>query len=102
MSEKHYSKASCDMTRVSNDEAVFDGEPGSFCIQTLANGQRVMWHKLPDGNAGMLRLKPMVDEGDSSPSWQWDGNEEKPTLSPSVHLPGRWHGWFRKGRMVSV
>lgn len=91
---------SCEMIRVADEDAVYDGPPGSFFIETLASGQRVMWHKLPDGNVGLLRLRPVVD-GDAHPSWQWDGNEEKPTLSPSVHLPGRWHGWFRNGRMES-
>jgi hypothetical protein len=91
---------SCDMIRVADDDAVHEGAPGSFCIETLESGQRVMWHKLPDGNGGLLRLRPVVS-GDAHPSWEWDGNEEKPTLSPSVHLPGRWHGWFRAGRMVS-
>jgi hypothetical protein len=91
---------SCDMILVADDDAVQDGPPGSFCINTLANGQRVMWHKLPDGNGGLLRLRPVVS-GESYPSWEWDGNGEKPTLTPSVHLPGRWHGWFRNGRMES-
>lgn len=32
-------------------------------------------------------------------SWKWDGNEQKPTLSPSVQkLSGcRWHGWLQGG-----
>jgi len=51
---------SCDMIRVADDDAVHDGPPGSFCIETLANGQRIMWHKLPDGNGGLLRLRPVV------------------------------------------
>jgi hypothetical protein len=55
------------MIRVADDDAVHDGQPGSFCIETL----------------------------------EWDGNMDKPTLAPSVHLPGRWHGWFRAGRVVS-
>lgn len=92
---------SCDMIRQADDEAALEGPPGSFCIETMASGQRVMWHILPDGNAGMLRLRPIVDSGEAHPSWEWDGNEDKPTLQPSVHLPGRWHGYFTAGRMVS-
>lgn len=44
--------------------------------------------------------------------WTWDGDEERPTLSPSLHLqiggtaevPRRtlWHGWLRAGRLVGV
>ena len=38
----------------------------------------------------------------SNPVWQWDGNVEKPTLSPSIgcgHRPDfHWHGYLRAGR----
>ena len=33
--------------------------------------------------------------------WGWDGNEDKPTLTPSIHSPGVWHGWLTAGRLVS-
>ena len=33
--------------------------------------------------------------------WQWDGNEEKPTLTPSILFNGSWHGWLRNGRLCS-
>lgn len=60
------------------------------------------------GQMGMLRLR----SGAIDPSWpgwqsgwQWDGNREKPTLTPSVHHTYRqngaerthWHGWLRAG-----
>ena len=36
-----------------------------------------------------------------SPSWEWDGNSEAPTLRPSVHsMPdgkSHWHGWLTAG-----
>jgi hypothetical protein len=94
-------KDSCDMVRVNSEEAVTDGPCGAFFIETLASGQVIMWHKLPDGNAGLLRLRPIVAGDDVHPSWEWNGDRDKPTLRPSVHLPRRWHGWFTAGRMVS-
>ena len=47
---------------------------------------------------------------DGRASWEWDGDEEAPTLSPSVgvrrdpHEPGRWryHGWVRNGELVEA
>lgn len=39
-----------------------------------------------------------VGRGDAG--WEWDGNEEAPTLTPSVlqqRLPCKWHGWLRNG-----
>lgn len=44
------------------------------------------------GVTGALRFRPAA-----SPSWEWDGNLEKPTLSPSVHHVGHWHGYLRNG-----
>lgn len=34
--------------------------------------------------------------------WTWDGNEDKPTLRPSLGIPGYWHGWISAGRLVEV
>ncbi len=37
--------------------------------------------------------------GVPSPKWQWDGNEAKPTLTPSIHRTNgcRWHGFLTNG-----
>ena len=38
--------------------------------------------------------------GAGGPSWEWDGNREAPTLTPSVFnsgMPCQWHGWLRAG-----
>lgn len=32
--------------------------------------------------------------------WTWDGNVDKPTLTPSMNLPGRCHFYLREGQMV--
>lgn len=102
-------QGSCDMVRVANRKDVQDGIPGSYCLEsTRADGQQRMFLKLPGGGycggLPIARTKPALDE----PSWGWDGNEDKPTLTPSVWFmknSGRadeWHGWIRAGRMVSV
>lgn len=49
------------------------------------------------GKIGVLAFRPHP-----SPSWEWDGNKETPTLSPSVHdIPAggktHWHGYLRNG-----
>jgi hypothetical protein len=38
-----------------------------------------------------------------SQEWEWDGNREAPTLTPSVQQVGgcQWHGWLRGGEWVS-
>lgn len=100
MSEENYNKESCDMKRVADDDSVINGPPGAFSIERLKGGQSVMFFKLPNSYVGMIRLRPII-EGSPNPSWEWDSNEDKPTLKPSVHLTGRWHGWFKNGRMQS-
>lgn len=33
--------------------------------------------------------------------WGWDGDEDRPTLTPSLHVPGCWHGYLQSGRLQS-
>lgn len=79
---------------------VHAGPPGSFFIDRTQYPV-MLWHKLPEGSVGFVRLRPIPTDDEPHPSWEWDGDEEKPTLKPSVHYVGRWHGWFRAGRMES-
>ena len=39
---------------------------------------------------------PSVDD------WQWDGNREAPTLTPSLNWVGVWHGYMTKGELKEV
>jgi hypothetical protein len=42
-------------------------------------------------------------EADSrTPSWLWDGNRELPTISPSINVIGRWHGFLEAGKIKTV
>ncbi|MDX2234310.1 MAG: DUF6527 family protein [Hyphomonadaceae bacterium] len=34
--------------------------------------------------------------------WSWDGNIDVPTLTPSLHAIGVWHGFVRAGQLVEV
>ena len=38
------------------------------------------------------------------PDWQWDGNREAPTLTPSIQRRGacNWHGYLRAGKFVEA
>jgi hypothetical protein len=37
-------------------------------------------------------------------SWEWDGNREAPTITPSVNCEKvcGWHGWIRNGQFESI
>lgn len=34
--------------------------------------------------------------------WDWDGNRDLPTFTPSVNCVGCWHGYIRAGRCVTT
>lgn len=53
--------------------------------------------------AGRTTLKrdPQGQNGGIA-QWDWDGNRERPTFSPSVNCGGCWHGYIRNGRCVSA
>ena len=38
------------------------------------------------------------------PQWDWDGNRDNPTFSPSINCESScgWHGYIRNGRCVSA
>jgi hypothetical protein len=88
---------SCVMILQPDDEAVMDGPVGSYYIKSTPTG-RIMFIKLPDGSASIINLRPTQSAG---PSWEYDGNLESPTLSPSLHHIGGWHGFARAGRLES-
>jgi len=75
------------------------GEAGSFSLgDPDGKGERDLWYRCPCGcgTQSVLRVgtgfKP-----DASPSWRWNGSLESPTLTPSVHHVGHWHGWLTDG-----
>lgn len=39
---------------------------------------------------------------DSNAQWNMLGTREKPTLTPSLHAVGIWHGWVKQGRMIEA
>lgn len=70
-------------------------QPGAFEFYVDASGEVAgMIYCCPCGcgATGSLAFRPRP-----SPSWEWDGNRAAPTLSPSVHHVGHWHGWLRNG-----
>lgn len=43
-------------------------------------------------------------QNDGRPQWDWNGNRESPTFSPSINCESHcgWHGYIRDGRCVST
>ncbi len=65
-------------------------------------------------HCGLLRLRGGPADDGRLPTWQWDGNYENPTLTPSINCLSRdpstgeelagcgWHGWITAGKIVGV
>jgi hypothetical protein len=71
--------------------------PGDFCF---SDEMDILYIWIP-GVSGpdALRLQKGPPGGDRV--WGWDGNEDHPTLEPSILTPGHWHGYLRAGRLES-
>jgi hypothetical protein len=89
----------------------FDSYPvGHFYWQVSDDLTEIhLWMKLPrqDNDEGSACIIPIRPAPEDMPSWGWDGNIERPTLTPSVfqdprnpQSPHHWHGWIRAGQMV--
>jgi hypothetical protein len=93
------------MKRVA-DMASIDN-PGDFFWRTV-NDQKYIVVALPrprddapnDWIMNMLPVEPGT--ANRGISWGFDGNENAPTLTPSVHCIGHWHGWVRAGTLVEA
>ncbi len=81
---------SCDCRKVENYEAA--KEPGDYFF----NGNYI-GIILPDGTFNSLPVSGIHTKD----SWQWNQNKEKPTLTPSIHCIGHWHGYLTDGKLVS-
>lgn len=42
-----------------------------------------------------------LSRGQGPRAWRWDGNEDRPTLMPSINWIGHWHGWLTAGELRS-
>ena len=75
-------------------------ENGDYCfVSDTSNNTAGIAIKCPGcGSESYLSVKKDYPP----PNWEWNGNEEKPTLTPSVHSVGccGWHGWLRDGEWV--
>ena len=99
--------------------------PGAFhwSVVTRPNGVDVkaILVVTPDGGFSLLAVNgpglpsvPLVVDGiKQGATWDWDGDEDNPTLAPSIKTYGNrsregrrssmgWHGWMRQGKLVTA
>jgi Family of unknown function (DUF6527) len=75
------------------------GQEATFSFQCPKADRRcgdLMIH----GRTG-LKHDPNGQNG-GHPHWNWDGNRDTPTFTPSVNCKGCWHGYIRGGRCFNT
>jgi hypothetical protein len=104
-------KCSCDMKLIHSEKKyIVEFTPGTFTYSVEdKNGipYKTIWMKLPDNALCVIPIEPTGSDKDH---WTWNGNFEKPTLTPTlVHWTVEdgvkceaWRGNIENGRMESV
>jgi hypothetical protein len=74
--------------------------PGDFA---WSSDFKTMFLLLPGekGSAAAIRITQSCADENNRPRWIWDGNIENPSLMPSIHAPGEWHGYLQNGMFQS-
>lgn len=90
---------------------IFDGATDDGKMPLLPAGS-AEWSKYFHGEAfaslificpcGCSKIRSVPVKGDRK--WNWDGNTELPTLTPSILIIGEcgWHGYLTKGEWITV
>lgn len=88
--------------RFSIEDLLDNGNVGDFYLDE-ARGE--FWIECP--NVGLIRI-PTQESLENGARWQWDGNVDAPTLTPSINVNAslgddkpKWHGWMRNGELIS-
>lgn len=86
------------------ESVVDDRRPGAFKYFAADDGLSVagMNFRCPCPCARLTTIYFTGHAEANDPSWDWDGNRERPTLSPSLHAVGHWHGYLRGGFFVQA
>lgn len=73
--------------------------PGAFIVVDQGDGLPALMLVLPEGSKTYLPLNRGASNGPQV--WGWDGDENAPTIVPSIHYQGYWHGFMEKGYLRS-
>lgn len=82
---------SVEAKRVDKWSELEEGPIGTFLINP---DRKKLFVKLPNCQ-GVHSIN--LDATKQPPCWTLTGTDAAPTLSPSLVVAGRWHGWLRDG-----
>lgn len=84
------------------DDFDANAKKGDWCF---LNDDTYIAIKFGDDTYKEMTILPIAPIQDKA-HWQWDGNKEAPTLSPSILVwgdgrenPPTWHGFLRAGKL---
>lgn len=80
-------------------------EVGDYYWRVDDKGRRMLCVIIPCKTAegGQTFSQWTIDyENACGAKWSWDGNVDAPTLTPSLHAVGVWHGFVRNGELVEA
>lgn len=82
-------------------------EPGSFTYYVNGEAKVVgLLYRCPCGcgRLGGLPFGPKSEDDikHSRATWDWNGNREVPTLTPSIHHVNHWHGFLTDGMWIQA
>lgn len=78
---------------------------GDFYWRVDSEGKRMLCVLIPcpSAESGYTFSQWTIDHPNHcNAQWSWDGNEDSPTLTPSLHAVGVWHGWVKNGELIEA
>ena len=104
------SEARVEFLTVAGDPCPSDEKPARFTFRCVNRNKGrhprlavVTCANLLIAGATNIKRDPQGANG-GRPQWDWDGNRDAPTFSPSIDCSGHcgWHGYIRNGRCVDT
>jgi len=94
------------MLRNNLEDLDVHGQKGDWCF--LNNDELLALRFGDDAFTGLVILPVSENAMPGKPHWQWNGNKELPTLTPSILVHANhgwsegWHGYLTDGTLITV
>ncbi len=103
---------SVDGRRIKDPSAIANGEqtPGDFAWEfdfthfehgAKETDERLTFYMCLPGERRWVPIHVRRGAPGDDKTWGWDGNLDRPTMTPSILNPDEWHGYLRSGRFES-
>jgi hypothetical protein len=110
-SARAVSEARVEFLSITGDELKAGEAPQRFTFRCVGHNrgrhpalEQMNCGNLLIANSGHGIKRDGQGQNGGRPQWDWDGNREAPTFSPSIHCEKHcgWHGYIRGGRCVNT